>query len=134
MSVETTEAERMREIDERTELYVRLFNKGDADALDELYTGEGVVVWGEDGTAVGGADRKPYVREFLAGGPTMTKAEVKHSYVTADTALLVVEWAMDVPSGDGSVEHLTGKALDVLRRGDDGLWRYAIDHPYGDEH
>jgi ketosteroid isomerase-like protein len=54
--------------------------------------------------------------------------------VTSDTALLVVDWTIDIPeTANAGSEHHSGIGLDVLRRGGDGQWRFAIDNPYGRE-
>jgi ketosteroid isomerase-like protein len=120
------------EAEKRTELYIEAFNKGDVDSVNSMYTDEAIVIW-EPGKPVGGADRPEYVRGFLSLGPKM-RAEVKHNYATSDTALLVVDWKMSIPAnGDQEAQELSGLALDVLRKGEDGIWRYAIDHPYGAE-
>ena len=50
------------------------------------------------------------------------RADVRHSYVVDDIALLIVDW---------SVGDLAGTATDVARRGADGVWRYVIDNPAG---
>lgn len=36
-------------------------------------------------------------------------------------------------SPDGNPERLAGVAVDVLRRGEDGKWRYVVDNPYAIE-
>jgi ketosteroid isomerase-like protein len=50
----------------------------------------------------------------------------RHVYVAGDVALLIVDWSMKSASLD-----LSGTATDVARRGADGVWRYAIDNPFG---
>ncbi|UCM87586.1 YybH family protein [Streptomyces marincola] len=116
------------DVEEHVRLYAEAFNSGDADRVNAMYTEEAVAVW-EPGKPLSGREREESVVEFLARGPRMN-AEIRHSYVTGDTALLVVDWTIDGPGEDGTDEHHEGVGLDVLRRGADGNWRYAIDEPF----
>ncbi|MDX3853669.1 nuclear transport factor 2 family protein [Streptomyces sp. AK02-01A] len=116
-------------LEKRTELYVEAFNAGDFDAVDSFYTEEAVAVW-EPGTPLTGQARKDYQREFLARKPRMT-AVPRQSFVTGDTALLIVDWVIETVDEDGSPERLEGVGVDVLRLGEDTVWRYAVDDPYG---
>jgi ketosteroid isomerase-like protein len=111
---------------EMTALYVRAMNAGDVDAVLSLYTEDAVSAWDPD-KPLSGVEHAEAVREFMAQNPTM-RAQLKESYVTGDTALLVVDWSFDMENG----EPLSGTGLDVLRKGPDGKWRYAIDNPFGD--
>ncbi|MCC3779084.1 nuclear transport factor 2 family protein [Streptomyces sp. UNOB3_S3] len=122
-------AQLTNEVEKHTDLYVEAFNRGDADAVNAFYTDEAVAVW-EPGKPLTGQARKDSVKEFLALGPTMN-AKVRQSFVTGDTALLIVDWTIDTVDADGKPEHLKGIGVDVLRLGADGNWRYAIDDPYG---
>ncbi|MCX4997820.1 YybH family protein [Streptomyces longwoodensis] len=124
-------AQLTQDVEKHTALYVEAFNAGDADAVNAMYTEEAVAVW-EPGTPLTGQARIDSVHEFLARGPRMT-AVPRQSFVTEDTALLVVDWSIDTTGDDGNPEHLEGVGLDVLRRGTDGNWRYAIDDPYGQQ-
>ncbi|MEV4630610.1 DUF4440 domain-containing protein [Micromonospora sp. NPDC049523] len=128
----TTEVQDLTPTDDATkmtELYVRAMNSGDIEAVMRLYTDEAVSVWNPDEPITGQAHRDSVV-EFMAQQPVM-RAQVRESYVTNDAALLVVDWSIDITGADGTPEHLTGVGLDVLRRGTDGRWRYAIDNPFG---
>lgn len=109
--------------------YVEAFNSGDLDAINAMYTDDAVSVW-EPGNPLTGAARKAALAEFIAQKPRMT-ATLRESHVTSTTALLVVDWAIDIPTPDGGTEHLEGVGLDVLRRGAEGEWRFAIDNPFG---
>ncbi|GAA5044373.1 YybH family protein [Streptomyces similanensis] len=111
--------------------YVEAFNAGDFEALDAFYTDEAVAVW-EPGQPLTGQARRDYQREFLASSPKIS-TETRQAFVTGDTALLIVDWVIDTVDEDGEPERLTGTGVDVLRRGEDGVWRYAVDDPYGQE-
>ncbi|MFG2557029.1 YybH family protein [Streptomyces sp. NPDC048581] len=117
-----------KEVLAHAENYVRAFNSGDPAAVDRLYTEDAVSVW-EKGKPVSGAERRAGLAEYLAQQPVM-KIEILESYVISDTALLAVDWTIDIPTPQGT-ERQQGVGVDVLRRGGDGQWRFAIDNPYG---
>ncbi|MGP4052524.1 YybH family protein [Streptomyces sp. 2A115] len=125
----STTDELVQGVIEHAEHYVEAFNSGDAAAVDLLYTDDAVSVW-EKGKPVGGQERRDGLAAFLAQKPVM-KTTILESYVTGDTALLVVDWAIEVTAAPGGPEHHKGIGLDVLRRGGDGKWRFAIDNPHG---
>ena len=110
--------------------YVRTFNSGDVAAIDAMYTADAISVW-EPGKPLQGEARRAALVEFVQAGPRLG-ATLRESYVTRDTALVITDWTMDVPDGEGGEEHLSGIATDVLRRGADGRWKYAVDDPFGD--
>lgn len=120
-----------KDVLETTDLYVQAVNAGDADRVLALYTEDAVSAWDPD-RPLTGQEHHDSVREFLARGPRM-KAIVRESYVTSDTALLVVDWDIEIKSESGEPEHLAGVGTDVLRLGQDGSWRYAVDSPFGED-
>lgn len=115
--------------EEHGKLYVQAFNSGDIETLDRMYTDDAISVW-EPGNPLSGQARKDALREFIALKPKMT-VNLRESHVTGDTALLVVDWTIDVTDPEGE-QHLSGTGLDVLRRGQDGKWRFAVDNPFGE--
>ncbi|MBB5953893.1 uncharacterized protein (TIGR02246 family) [Saccharothrix tamanrassetensis] len=120
----------VREAEEHGLRYVAAFNAGDIATLDTLYTEDAISVW-EPGAPLSGQARKDALREFIAQKPKMT-AKLRESHVTGDTALLVVDWAIDVATADGGSQRFSGVGLDVLRRRD-GRWLFAVDNPYGEQ-
>ncbi|KAB2587557.1 MULTISPECIES: YybH family protein [Streptomyces] len=117
------------EVLEHAQNYVRAFNSHDPAILEQHYTEDAVTAW-EKGKAISGKARQDELAEFLAQKPTM-KINVLESYVTSDTALLVVDWTIDLAEAKEGPAHHAGIGLDVLRRGTDGIWRFAIDNPHG---
>ncbi|MEU3568922.1 nuclear transport factor 2 family protein [Kitasatospora sp. NPDC036755] len=117
------------DIEQHQELFGEAFNSGDADAVNSMYTEDAVGVW-DPGVPLSGEARREYVRRFLSHGPTVD-ATVLQTLVSGDQAMLVVEWTIDTKDDDGNPERLQGVAIDVLKRGEDGNWRYVIDNPYG---
>ncbi|MFC8273042.1 YybH family protein [Streptomyces sp. NPDC057271] len=124
-------AQLTNDVEKHTALYVEAFNAGDADAVNAMYTEDAVAVW-DRGVPLTGQARIDSVKAYLAAGPRMT-AVPRQSFVTGDTALLIVDWTIDTTDADGKAVHLSGVGVDVLRLGADGNWRYAIDDPYGEE-
>jgi ketosteroid isomerase-like protein len=55
----------------------------------------------------------------------------RHVYVADDIALLIVDWSIKGTATGGAVVDIEGTATDVARRGEDGVWRYVIDNPFG---
>ncbi|NBE52401.1 YybH family protein [Streptomyces boluensis] len=121
------------DIEEHLESYVTAFNSHDLQAVDAHYTKEAVAVW-EPGKPVSGDARRAAAKEFFDTAAPTIVADVREAYVTGDTALVVVDWTMQVNDDKGGRERLVGVGLDVLRRTEDGgRWLYAIDDPFGEE-
>ncbi|MFE0124889.1 YybH family protein [Streptomyces parvus] len=55
----------------------------------------------------------------------------RHTYVSGDLALLIVDWVVEGRAAHGGQVRIAGTATDVARRGPDGLWRYVVDNPFG---
>ncbi|MEV6926609.1 nuclear transport factor 2 family protein [Dactylosporangium sp. NPDC051485] len=108
--------------------YVEAFNSGDIETINGMYTEDAISVW-QPGVPLSGQARKDNLAEFMSQRPKMT-ATLREAHVTGNTALLVVDWQIDLVTEDGA-EHLDGVGLDVLRLGEDGQWRFAIDNPFG---
>lgn len=117
-------------VEEHLAFYVQTFNTGDAEAINRLYSEEAVSVW-EPGKPLTGKERKDNLAEFLKLRPALT-AKIRESHVTGDTALLSVDWKMEIDGENGNRESFGGLATDILSRDSRGEWRYAIDAPYGD--
>jgi ketosteroid isomerase-like protein len=57
----------------------------------------------------------------------------RHLFVAADTALLILDWSYIGTARDGTEINMVATATDIAPRGDDGLWRYLIDNPFGSQ-
>jgi ketosteroid isomerase-like protein len=111
------------------EAYLAAFNTGDATALESVYEPGGVLV-PRPGIPVTGPGRTTATAYLLSLGIPM-RAELRHSYVAGDIALLIVDWSVSGTSPDGAEIDISGTAADVAHRGADGVWRYVIDNPTG---
>ena len=107
------------------------FNARDLDALVGLYEPDAVLV-AQPGQTVSGLEQ---IREALAGflalnGPiAMTHIGTVHG---ADVAILYGRWIVEGTGPDGAPVTAGGITSDVVRRGADGVWRFAVDNPFAD--
>lgn len=112
------------------EFFMQAFNSGDIDALMELYE-PGIVFVPQPGQIAEGTEQ---VREALQGlialgGPIdLRPVEILKS---GDLAVVVSHWTLEGTGPDGNPLSLASNTLEVIRRGDDGAWRYVIDNPWG---
>ncbi|MCE2658129.1 MAG: nuclear transport factor 2 family protein [Rubrivivax sp.] len=110
--------------------FARAFNARDLDALLALYPAGSVFV-PAPGQALTTRDAiRQALQGFLAIGLPIAMT-VRHVYGAGDTALLVVDWTIRGTGADGRSVDLSGTGTDVVRRDADGLWRYAVDNPFG---
>jgi ketosteroid isomerase-like protein len=110
-------------------VFADAFNSGDPDAVERLFEPDAVFVT-EPGELVSGAQRRQATGDFLLLGVPIA-ITLRHSYVSADIALLIGDFVIHGTGPDGAEIHLEGTATDVARRGADGCWRYVIDNPPG---
>ena len=109
---------------------VRGINSGDLDSLLPLYEAEAAFATqpGDLAHGMGG------VGEALTGFIAMNgelDIEVTRVLEAGDLALVLGEWSFDGTGPDGQPVHLEAHNADVLRRQDDGTWRFVIDNPWG---
>jgi ketosteroid isomerase-like protein len=109
---------------------IERFNSGSVEVMMALYAPEAVFV-ANDGRTI--TDRVEiaalFQRDMSLGLPL--KANTRHVFVCGDIAQIVVDWSIEGKGPDGKDIHLGGSASDIVRRGDDGLWRYIIDNNQG---
>ena len=109
---------------------VQRFNSGSVQAMMALYAPEAVFI-AKDGRTI--TDRNEiaaqFERDISLGLPLM--ANVRHVFVSDDTAQIVVDWSIDGEGPNGEQVRLGGSASDIVRRGADGFWRYLIDNNQG---
>lgn len=55
----------------------------------------------------------------------------RHLFVYGDMALQISDWSLSGVSEDGTIINVGGTATDVICRGHDNIWRYAIDNTFG---
>jgi uncharacterized protein (TIGR02246 family) len=105
-------------------------NSGDLEGLMTLYESEAAFAT-EPGSLAYGA---PGVREALTGFISMKgklDLEVTRVLEVGDLALVIGVWTFNGTGPDGEPVRLAAKNADVLRRQEDGAWRFVIDNPWG---
>jgi uncharacterized protein (TIGR02246 family) len=105
-------------------------NSGDLEGLLPLYEQKAAFAT-EPGSLAHGA---PGVREALAGFIAMNgelDLEVTRVLEVDDLALVVGVWSFNGIGSDGEPVRLSATNADVLRRQQDGTWRFVIDNPWG---
>jgi len=105
-------------------------NSGELDSLMPLYESAAAFV-PHPGVLAHGA---PGVSEALTGFISMNgelDLEVTRVLEVDDLALVVGVWSFDGTGPDGEPVHLEARNADVLRRQEDGTWRFVIDNPWG---
>ncbi|MCS0636043.1 nuclear transport factor 2 family protein [Streptomyces sp. LP05-1] len=112
--------------DLQNEIFLQVFNSGDGELFDKLYRDDAISNF--SGEPLTGEARLAFFKEFLATKPQL-QAEVTHSYVAGDVALIGVHFVIDGTDSEGKPMHLEGNCTDVLRRGTDGRWLMAVDRP-----
>jgi uncharacterized protein (TIGR02246 family) len=112
------------------ELYAAALNAGDIEGMMVLYE-PGAVLVTEPGKTVMGTER---VRAALEGFVAM-KGTIRLGnpgvVQGSDLAFLASRWSFEGTGADGQPVSLTGVSGDVVRRGTDGVWRFALDNPGG---
>jgi ketosteroid isomerase-like protein len=111
--------------DEASKLFEARFGAGDLDGLVELYEKDAVFT-----NARGAFTGHGAIHEVLAGylstGASITFND-SVAFEAGNLALVHWSWTMNFP--DGRVAE--GATAEVLRRQDDGSWKFVIDNPDG---
>jgi uncharacterized protein (TIGR02246 family) len=105
-------------------------NTGNLEALMTLYEPEAVFA-AQPGALAHGLSG---VRESLAGFIAMRgKLDLKVTHVleAGGLALVTTVWSFAGTGPDGKPINLSARSADVLRRQEDGSWRFVIDNPWG---
>ncbi|WP_405982780.1 YybH family protein [Streptomyces sp. NBC_00158] len=110
-------------------VFAAAFNTGDPAEVARVYEPDAVFV-PSPGTPLTGTARASATAEFLSLGLPID-VRPRHTYATGGLALLIVDWTIEGTGPGGEPVSLAGTATDVARRGPDGLWRYAVDNPFG---
>ena len=112
-------------------LWEERINAGDLDGLVELYAPDAAIIAEPGAEPARGHDA---VRAII-GGYLGVKPAVKFEHTavirTEDTALGLTRWTLAGTAPDGSAVNMAATTSDVLRRDEDGRWRYVIDNPWG---
>jgi uncharacterized protein (TIGR02246 family) len=105
------------------------FNRGELDAIVELYEPEAVLARSSGPPIVGRAAIREAFTAFLATRPRM-EATTRTVMSTADLALCYGNWSLRGTNADGTPRAISGKSVEILRKQTDGSWRYILDDPF----
>jgi uncharacterized protein (TIGR02246 family) len=107
------------------------FNAGDVDGMLAVFS-ENATMRMADGKSV--ASGHDALREQFSG---LLKArphihnQVRRSLVSGNVALVLLDWTVTVGLPDGREVRQSGTATQVMKRGDDGVWKLTISNPLG---
>ena len=112
------------------QLFVQALNAGDIERLMELYEPDAVLVIQPGQTVTGHEQVREALQGYVAlkGTITMGSPGIVQG---ADVAFLASRWSLEGTGQDGQPVTLSGVSGDVVRRGTDGVWRFALDNPAG---
>lgn len=105
-------------------------NAHDADAVLTLYADDATMrtVTGE--VISGSAALREEVEQTIAADPRITNT-TRHVLVGDGTALVIVDWTMQLTAPDGNRLTASGTTANVARRSADGTWRFTVLNPTG---
>jgi ketosteroid isomerase-like protein len=110
--------------------YEEALNAGDVDAVLALLS-PGATMRNPAGEILTGEEalRAEAARTIAAGAHLTNKPRL--CLTGDDTALIIVDWTLEVNAPDGTRLTPTGTTTAVGRRSDGGSWRFAILNPLG---
>ena len=116
----------------RTKVAAEGFNGHNVDDVLGLYDNDAVIVV-EPGSTVTGRDAiRALLTDFLAIGGEM-QIETVDVLESAGTALLKSHWTIEGKGPDGSPVSIESRGTEVVRRTEDGSWRFVIDNPFDEQ-
>ena len=105
-------------------------NTGNLDGLMSLYEPDAAFAAQPGSLAHGVAGVRQSLAAFLAMRGTLD-LKVTRALEAGGLAFVAGVWSFTGTGPDGKPVTLTGRNGDVLRRQDDGSWRFVIDNPWG---
>jgi len=105
-------------------------NTGDLESLMPLYESNAAFATQPGSLAPGAAGIGEALNGFISMNGTLD-LEVTRVLEVDDLAFVAGVWSFDGTGPDGEPVHLAASNADVLRRQDDGTWRFVIDNPWG---
>lgn len=105
------------------ETFLERFNARDAAGLLALYAEDAVFTFDGQQKAVGHEQIQGALAGFLAS-PFKMRGKYDFVHVAGNSALCSLKWEMLEPEGWINSD---GVSMEVLTKGSDGLWRFAVD-------
>jgi len=110
---------------EASKSFEALFGAGDLDGLMDLYEQDAVFT-NRSGAHVGPVAIRNVLQGYLDSGASIT---MNDSVAFEAGAIALVHWSWTMNFPDGRVAQ--GATAEVLRKQDDGSWKFVIDNPDG---
>ncbi|WP_274911172.1 YybH family protein [Streptomyces sp. WZ-12] len=105
-------------------------NARDVDRVLALYSQNATMRTVTGKVISGYAALREEVEQTIAAAPHISNT-TRHIIATDDTALVIVDWAMELNAPDGERVRASGTTANVASRGLDGTWRFAVLNPTG---
>ena len=109
------------------EQLIDALTRGDIDAAIDLYEPEASFV--NEGEVVIGTVAIRRILEAFASVKPQFKIKARPTVQSGDIALTGNHWSLAGTDPDGNPLEMSGSSYEVVRRGADGNWRFAIDNP-----
>lgn len=103
---------------------------GSVEDILDLYEPDAIFVPEDRQPLHGHARLREVMTVFAAARPTLTPNLVLVARQGDDLAVVYNDWALSAVGPDGSTVEQSGRAVEVIRRQADGIWRFAFDDPY----
>lgn len=103
---------------------------GDARRAAGLWTQDATLI-AADGQVLKGAEAIAGALQGLVANGARLDIQLVRLFVAGDVALATGKLTVSVDDGDGASHSHTSDSVVVYRRGEDGVWRVAIDAPWG---
>jgi uncharacterized protein (TIGR02246 family) len=105
-------------------------NTGDLDSLMKLYESDACFA-SQPGQLVKSPEGVRQCLHDFIDLKGKLDLKVKRVLQASDLALVTTEWSFSGTGPDGNPINMTAKSADVLRRQEDGTWKFVIDNPWG---
>lgn len=105
-------------------------NAGDVDAVLALFAPEATMRTVTGAVITGAEALREETANTVAGKAKLTN-KPRFTLVGGDSALVVVDWTMDVTTPDGTRISPTGTTVAVAARAANGAWEFTILNPLG---
>ena len=118
-----------RTAEECDRLFAEFVKAADLDGLVSLYESAACLVH-RDGTVATGHDQLRNGLSRLTTEPTEMRMRIVQVIACDTVAAIYNDWVVTRTRTDGSVTEWSGKAIEIVRRQQDGRWLFAIDDPF----
>lgn len=109
---------------------VAALHAGDAHRAAQLWTQDAKLI-AADGQVSEGNEAIAEALQALVSNGARLAIELTHLFVSGDVAMATGTLTVTATDAEGSSHSHTSESVVVYRRGEDGLWRVAIDAPWG---